>query len=165
MIRFTPIKLSDKSWVDEIVMSENSPSADYNFGNIYIWDKHFKQLTARCGDRMLTKLRYDGKPTFVFPIGSGELVKLCEQELQWKKSTTYTVLKKLCEHGIFQNENGTVTSLLSQEGYNAVQSEKFVEDTFDGSLPAFLAAFTTRKSLSEKDIAEIQRMIDRCGKE
>ena len=73
MIRFTPIKLSDKSWVDEIVMSENSPSADYNFGNIYIWDKHFKQLTARCGDRMLTKLRYDGKPTFVFPIGSGEL--------------------------------------------------------------------------------------------
>lgn len=55
--------------------------------------------------------------------------------------------------------------LLSQEGYNAVQSEKFVEDTFDGSLPAFLAAFTTRKSLSEKDIAEIQRMIDRCGKE
>ena len=65
----------------------------------------------------------------------------------------------------FQNENGTVTSLLSQEGYNAVQSEKFVEDTFDGSLPAFLAAFTTRKSLSEKDIAEIQRMIDRCGKE
>ena len=99
------------------------------------------------------------------PVNSGELVKLCEQELQWKKSTTYTVLKKLCEHGIFQNENGTVTSLLSQEGYNAVQSEKFVEDTFDGSLPAFLAAFTTRKSLSEKDIAEIQRMIDRCGKE
>ena len=81
------------------------------------------------------------------PLTSGELVKLCEQELQWKKSTTYTVLKKLCEHGIFQNENGTVTSLLSQEGYNAVQSEKFVEDTFDGSLPAFLAAFTTRKSL------------------
>ena len=62
------------------------------------------------------------------PLTSGELVKLCEQELQWKKSTTYTVLKKLCEHGIFQNENGTVTSLLSQEGYNAVQSEKFVED-------------------------------------
>ena len=62
------------------------------------------------------------------PLTSGELVKLCEQELQWKKSTTYTVLKKLCEHGIFQNENGTVTSLLSQEGYNAVQSEKFVEE-------------------------------------
>ena len=99
------------------------------------------------------------------PLTSAALVKLCEQELEWKKSATYTVLKKLCEHGIFQNENGTVTSLLSQGDYNAVQSEKFVEDTFDGSLPAFLAAFTTRKALSEKDIAEIQRMIDRCGKE
>ena len=99
------------------------------------------------------------------PLTSRELVELCARELDWKKSTTYTVLKRLCDKGIFQNENGTVTSLLSQEGYNAVQSEKFVENTFDGSLPAFLAAFTTRKSLSEKDIAEIQRMIDRCGKE
>ena len=87
-------------------------------------------------------------------------------ELIWQhEPLTSGELVKLCEHGIFQNENGTVTSLLSQEGYSAVQSEKFVEDTFDGSLPAFLAAFTTRKSLSEKDIAEIQRMIDRCGKE
>ncbi len=99
------------------------------------------------------------------PLTSGELVKLCEQELRWKKSTTYTVLKKLCEHGIFQNKNGMVTSILSQEEYNAMQSEKFVEETFDGSLPAFLAAFTTRKSLSEKDIAEIKQMIDRFGKE
>ena len=74
-------------------------------------------------------------------------------------------MKKLCEHGIFQNENGTVTSLLSQGDYNAVQSEKFVEDTFDGSLPAFLAAFTTRKALSADEIAEIQKMIDRFGKE
>ena len=90
---------------------------------------------------------------------SGELVKLCEQELQWKKSTTYTVLKKLCEHGIFQNKNSTVTSLLSKEEYNAVQSEKFVKETFDGSLPAFFAAFTKRKALSEKEIAEIQQMI------
>ena len=99
------------------------------------------------------------------PLTSGELVKLCEQELRWKKSTTYTVLKKLCEHGISQNKNGMVTSILSQEEYNAMQSEKFVEETFDGSLPAFLAAFTTRKSLSEKDIAEIKQMIDRFGKE
>ena len=113
-----------------------------------------------CGKTTLLRVIAD-----LEPLTSGELVKLCEQELQWKKSTTYTVLKKLCEHGIFQNENGTVTSLLSQEDYNAVQSEKFVEDTFGGSLPAFLAAFTTRKSLSEKDIAEIQRMIDRYGKE
>ena len=98
------------------------------------------------------------------PLTSGELVKRANRSCNGKKSTTYTVLKKLCEHGIFQNKNGTVTSLLSQEGYNAVQSEKFVEDTFDGSLPRF-GGFTTRKSLSEKDIAEIQRMIDRCGKE
>ena len=99
------------------------------------------------------------------PLTSGELVKLCAQELDWKKSTTYTVLKKLCEHGIFQNENGTVTALLSQAEYNAMQSEKFVEDTFDGSLPAFIAAFTARKALSEEDAAEIRRMIDHCGKE
>ena len=99
------------------------------------------------------------------PLTSGELVKLCEQELQWKKSTTYTVLKKLCGHGIFQNENGTVTAVLSQAEYNALQSEKFVEDTFDGSLPAFIAAFTARKALSEEDAAEIRRMIDSCGKE
>ena len=99
------------------------------------------------------------------PLTSGELVKLCEQELQWKKSTTYTVLKKLCEHGIFQNENGTVTSLLSQEGYNAVQSEKFVEETFAGSLPAFLAAFAKRKPLSQQEITEIRRMIDSFGGE
>ena len=75
------------------------------------------------------------------PLTSGELVKLCEQELQWKKITTYTVLKNCANTVSFQNENGTVTSLLSQEGYNAVQSEKFVEDTFDGSLPAFLGGF------------------------
>ena len=87
MINFCPIKLSDKSWVDEIVMSENSPSADYNFGNIYIWDKHFKQLVARCGGRMLTKLRYDGKPTFVFPIGTGELrpaIELLREFAAWR---------------------------------------------------------------------------------
>ena len=99
------------------------------------------------------------------PLTSGELVKLCARELDWKKSTTYTVLKKLCQHGIFQNENGTVTSCLSQVEYNAQQSEKFVEDTFDGSLPAFIAAFTARKALSEEDAAEIRRMIDGYGKE
>lgn len=99
------------------------------------------------------------------PLTSGELVKRCEQELNWKKSTTYTVLKKLCEHGIFQNENGLVTSRLSRGEYNAVQSERFVEDTFDGSLPAFLAAFTARKALSEEDVAEIRRMIDGHGRE
>ena len=73
MIPFKTVTLCDKPWVDEIVFAENSPSADYNFGNIYIWDKHYRQLIARCGDRMLTKLRYCGHPAFVFPIGSGPL--------------------------------------------------------------------------------------------
>ena len=95
------------------------------------------------------------------PIASGELVKLCEKELNWKKSTTYTVLKKLCERGIFQNKDGVVTSLVTRDEFNAVQSEKFVEDTFEGSLPAFLAAFTSRKQLSEEEIEEIRRLIDR----
>lgn len=94
------------------------------------------------------------------PIASGELVKLCEADLGWKKSTTYTVLKKLCERGIFQNEQGTVTSLISKDEFNSRQSEKFIEETFDGSLPAFIAAFTKRKKISEKEIDEIQTMID-----
>lgn len=94
------------------------------------------------------------------PIASGELVKKCEEELSWKKSTTYTVLKKLCERGIFQNVQGTVTSLISKDEFNSRQSEKFIEETFDGSLPAFIAAFTKRKSLTKKDMDEIRRMID-----
>ena len=94
------------------------------------------------------------------PLSSGELVKLCEKELEWKKSTTYTVLKKLCEKGIFQNNGGTVTSLVSKQDFYAVQSEKFVDETFRGSLPAFIAAFTKRKKLSTEEISEIRRMID-----
>lgn len=94
------------------------------------------------------------------PLSSGELVKLSETELGWKKSTTYTVLKKLCARGIFRNEKGTVTSLMSKQEFASLKSEKFVEDTFDGSLPRFIAAFTKRKKLSEKDIEEIRRMID-----
>ena len=94
------------------------------------------------------------------PVPSPELVKLAEQELSWKKSTTYTVLKRLCERGIFQNRGGVVTSLISRQDFYAVQSEKFVEETFSGSLPAFLAAFTTRKKLSEEEIAELQALID-----
>ena len=93
------------------------------------------------------------------PVPSPELVKLAEAELNWKKSTTYTVLKRLCERGIFQNQGGVVTSLISRQDFYAVQSEKFVEETFSGSLPAFLAAFTTRKKLSEEEIAELQALI------
>ena len=73
MIDFKPVTLGDKPWVDEIVFTENSPSADYNFGNIYIWDKTYRQQIARCGDRMLTLFDYEGVPGFVFPIGSGPL--------------------------------------------------------------------------------------------
>lgn len=94
------------------------------------------------------------------PIASGELVKLCADEFGWKKSTTYTVLKKLCEKGLFQNDNGTVTSLISKEEFYTRKSEQFVEETFGGSLPAFLAAFTSRQKLSKKEIAEIQKIID-----
>ena len=97
------------------------------------------------------------------PLTSGELVKLCQQQLQWKKSTTYTVLKKFCERGIFQNIDGKVSALLSRQEFYAIQSEKFVADTFDGSLPAFIAAFTQRKSLSAEEIEEIRRMIERAG--
>lgn len=94
------------------------------------------------------------------PLSSGELVKLCEKELNWKKSTTYTILRRLCERGIFQNKDGAVTSLLSKQEFNALQSEEFVEETFAGSLPQFLACFAMRKKLSEKEIAEIQKFID-----
>ena len=94
------------------------------------------------------------------PITSPELVKLAAKELDWKKSTTYTVLKRLCERGIFQNTDGTVTSLISKQDFYAVQSEKFVEETFSGSLPAFLAAFTTRKKLSDTEINELQELIN-----
>ena len=93
------------------------------------------------------------------PLSSRELVSLCEKELSWKKSTTFTVLKRLCQKGIFQNENGTVTSLLSREDFAARQSEEFVADRFGGSLPQFLAAFTRRQRLSDAEIDELERLI------
>lgn len=94
------------------------------------------------------------------PINSGELVLLCEKELNWKKSTTYTVLRRLCQKGVLKNEDAVVTSLIKKEEYYAIQSEQFVEDTFQGSLPQFLAAFMSRKKLSAKQIAQIQKMIE-----
>lgn len=105
------------------------------------------------------ELIWDGEP-----ISSTELVHLAQRELDWKKSTTYTVLKRLCEKGIFQNEGGIVTSCLSREEYAARQSEQFVEETFSGSLPAFLAAFTRRKKLSEEEIDQLQQLIERNGR-
>ena len=94
------------------------------------------------------------------PLSSAALVKLCEIELEWKRTTTYTVLKRLSERGIFKNDNGTVTSLISRDEFYSMQSEKFVDETFNGSLPAFLTAFTSRKSLSEAEIAEIRNLIN-----
>lgn len=94
------------------------------------------------------------------PIGSGELVKICEKELNWKKPTTYTVLRKLCEKGLFQNVNGVVSAVISREAYYSQKSEEFVKETFAGSLPAFIAAFISRKKLTAGEVDEIQRMID-----
>lgn len=94
------------------------------------------------------------------PIPSGDLVKLCEKELSWKKSTTYTMLRRLCERKIFQNKKGIVFSLMSKEEFQGLQSEKFVEETFDGSLPRFLAAFTLRKKLTDKEIDELRKLIN-----
>ena len=99
------------------------------------------------------------------PLPSRELVALAKEELEWTKSTTYTVLRKLCERGIFQNVNGIVSARISRQEFYARQSEQFVQDTFDGSLPAFLAAFTTRKRLSQAEVEEIRRMIDTYGGE
>ncbi|MBQ3256210.1 MAG: BlaI/MecI/CopY family transcriptional regulator [Oscillospiraceae bacterium] len=94
------------------------------------------------------------------PLTSGQLVKLCEAELSWKKSTTYTVLKKLCDRGLFQNSGGTVTPLMTRAEYYGQQSHAFVEESFNGSLPAFIAAFSQRRKLTAKEVAEIRAMID-----
>ncbi len=94
------------------------------------------------------------------PIASGDLVKVCAEELNWKKPTTYTVLRKLCEKGLLQNVDGIVTSLMSREEFYSAKSEQIIEDSYDGSLPAFIAAFTSRKKLSKKEVDEIQKLID-----
>lgn len=94
------------------------------------------------------------------PIGSGDLVTLALEALNWKKSTTYTVLRKLCQRGLFQNTDGCVTVRITKEEYKSTQSTQFVDGNFAGSLPAFLAAFTAKKPLTQKEIDEIQAMID-----
>ena len=93
------------------------------------------------------------------PVSSGELVRLCEAELNWKKPTTYTVLRKLCEKGLFVNDGGTVRSLVSREDFNSSRSVSFVNDTFEGSLPAFVAAFISGRGLSGEEADAIARMI------
>ena len=99
------------------------------------------------------------------PIGSGELVKICEKELNWKKATTYTVLRKLCEKGLLKNENGVVSSLISKEEFYSAKSEQIIEESYEGSLPAFIAAFISRKTVTVKEADEIQKMIDTFRKE
>ena len=94
------------------------------------------------------------------PVASGELSKAAKSKLKWKKTTSFTVLKRLCDRGLFQNHNGIVTSLISREEYYARHSERYVQETFGGSLPAFLAAFGTRKKLSEQEVEEMKRLID-----
>ena len=94
------------------------------------------------------------------PLSSGTLAKLALEALDWKKTTAFTVLKRLCDRGIFRNDGGTVTSCISREEFYARQSEEYVRESFDGSLPAFLAAFGSRSKLTDKEIDELQHLID-----
>lgn len=98
------------------------------------------------------------------PIKSSDLVKLCADQLGWKPTTTYTVIKRLSERGVLQNENSVVTSLVSKEQVQAAELQEMVDKTFEGSLPAFIAAFTRHQKLSEKEIDQVQQMIDRMRK-
>lgn len=94
------------------------------------------------------------------PVTSGELVRLCEAEFSWKKSTTYTMLKRLCDRGIFVNKDGVVSARIQKQDFYVMQGEAFLNETFGGSLPRFLAAFTRRNRLDEQEIAALQKLID-----
>ena len=98
------------------------------------------------------------------PIKSSELVNLCKEQLGWKPTTTYTVIKRLSERGVLKNENTIVSSLVSKDEVQASEINEMVEKTFEGSLPAFIAAFTKHQKISEKEIDEVQEMIDRFRK-
>ena len=98
------------------------------------------------------------------PIKSSELVNLCKEQLGWKPTTTYTVIKRLSERGVLKNENTIVSSLVSKDEIQASEINEMVEKTFEGSLPAFVAAFTKHQKISEKEIDEVQKMIDRYRK-
>lgn len=97
------------------------------------------------------------------PVTSTELTKLAASEFTWKRTTTHTVLRRLCDKGLFQNNNGTVTSLISRQEFYARHSKKYVEETFEGSLPAFLAAFTSGKKLTAEEVAQLHQLIDKAG--
>ncbi len=96
------------------------------------------------------------------PINSAKLARLCNEKLGWSRTTTYTVIRRLSDRGVVKNENSVVTSLVSKDEVQAAEIDELVEKTFEGSLPAFIAAFTRRKSLSREEVAEIRQMLDRC---
>lgn len=98
------------------------------------------------------------------PVTTVELVKLCQERLGWKRTTTYTVIKRLGDRGVLKNEEGTVTSLVSKEEAQAREINELLEEKFQGSLPAFIAAFTRRRDISDKELDEVQRMINRIRK-
>lgn len=95
------------------------------------------------------------------PLSSGQLVKLCEEKLQWKKSTTYTILRRVCERGLFRNEEGIVSSNVTKKKFLSNKSEQFVEEAFQGSLPSFIAAFTSNRKLSDEEVEELKKIIER----
>ena len=99
------------------------------------------------------------------PLSTGELVRLCKENLNWARSTTYTVLRRLCDKGLFKVDDGCVSAVLDREAFKAVQSEAFMAETFEGSLPAFIAAFTAGKKLTAQEADEIRRLIDACVEE
>lgn len=125
----------------------------------------------RKGDNMSTPKVFESEYRFCLilwenePVKSSELVKICKEKLGWKPTTTYTVIKRLSERGILKNENTVVSSLVTKDEIQSAEIDEMVEKTFEGSVPAFLAAFTKKRNLSEKEIAEIRKLIDGFEKE
>lgn len=97
------------------------------------------------------------------PLSTRQLVNICNDELDWARTTTYTVLKKLCQRGIFEMTNKTVTVLVPKDEFRAIRSQQFVNENFQGSLPAFIAAFSTQQNLSREDLCELKKLIDSMG--
>ncbi|MCI9296944.1 MAG: BlaI/MecI/CopY family transcriptional regulator [Lachnospiraceae bacterium] len=99
------------------------------------------------------------------PVASGELVRLCEKAFDWKRTTTYTMLKRLCQRNLFVNDNGIVRACMTKEEFHAAQGEQFLKENFDGSLPVFLAAFSRRRKLSGREVAELKKLIEEYEEE
>ena len=99
------------------------------------------------------------------PVASGELVRLCEKAFDWKRTTTYTMLKRLCQRNLFVNDNGIVRAYMTKEEFHSAQGEQFLKENFDGSLPVFLAAFSRRRKLSGREVAELKKLIEEYEEE